>query len=113
MNPWDGANAGGADSTTRCMDKGGGGSAASPSCLTLTRALLAHFVASASPRARNSWPSSTFASLSEFKRPHGQGQRRVGKTAERILQFAQAMETQQEKILVRSCDPAFPELRHV
>jgi predicted RecB family nuclease len=40
-----------------------------------------------------------FASLSELKRPHGKTQRRVGKTAERILQFAQSMETRQEKIL--------------
>ena len=46
-----------------------------------------------------------FVSLSELKRPHGQSQRRVGKTAERIIQFAQAMETQQEKIL---CAPAIP-----
>jgi predicted RecB family nuclease len=46
-----------------------------------------------------------FVSLSELKRPHGQGQRRVGKTAERIIQFAQAMETQQEKVL---CAPAIP-----
>jgi predicted RecB family nuclease len=38
-------------------------------------------------------------SLSELKRPHGQTQRRVGKTAERIIDFAQAMETQQEKVL--------------
>ena len=46
-----------------------------------------------------------FVSLSELKRPHGQSQRRVGKTANRIIQFAQAMETQQEKIL---CAPAIP-----
>jgi predicted RecB family nuclease len=47
-------------------------------------------------------------SLSELKRPHGQSQRRVGKTAERIIQFAQAMETQQEKILCAPAIPFFP-----
>lgn len=47
-------------------------------------------------------------SLSELKRPHGQSQRRVGKTAERIIQFAQAMETQQEKILCAPAIPPFP-----
>jgi len=47
-------------------------------------------------------------SLSELKRPHGQSQRRVGKTAERIIQFAQAMETQQEKILCAPAIPSFP-----
>lgn len=46
-----------------------------------------------------------FVSLSELRRPHGQHERRVGKTAERIIDFAQAMETQQEKIL---CVPAIP-----
>ena len=54
-----------------------------------------------------------FVSLSELKRPHGQSQRRVGKTAERIIQFAESMETQQEKILCRSGNPALPQLRHV
>jgi predicted RecB family nuclease len=49
-----------------------------------------------------------FVSLSELKRPHGQNQRRVGKTAERIIQFAQAMETQQEKILCAPAIPIFP-----
>src|ERR1035437_684650 len=38
-------------------------------------------------------------SLSELKRPHGQSERRVGKTAERIIHFAESMETRQEKIL--------------
>jgi predicted RecB family nuclease len=47
-------------------------------------------------------------SLSELKRPHGQTQRRVGKTAERIIQFAQSMETQQEKILCAPAIPLFP-----
>jgi predicted RecB family nuclease len=47
-------------------------------------------------------------SLSELKRPHGQSQRRVGKSAERIIQFAQAMETQQEKILSAPAIPPFP-----
>jgi uncharacterized protein len=39
------------------------------------------------------------ASLSEFKRPYGRREQRVGRTAERILQFAEAMETQQERVL--------------
>jgi uncharacterized protein len=47
-------------------------------------------------------------SLSELKRPHGQSQRRVGKTAERIIQFAQSMETQQEKILCALAIPVTP-----
>jgi len=47
-------------------------------------------------------------SLSELKRPHGQSQRRVGKTAERIIQFAQSMETQQEQILSAPAIPLFP-----
>jgi len=45
--------------------------------------------------------------LSELKRPFGNGERRVGKTAERILQFAEAMENQEEKILAT---PAIPQL---
>jgi predicted RecB family nuclease len=49
-----------------------------------------------------------FVTLSEVKRPHGQGQRRVGKTAERIIQFAQAMETKQEKVLCAPAIPLFP-----
>jgi predicted RecB family nuclease len=45
--------------------------------------------------------------LSELKRPFGNGERRVGKTADRILQFAEAMENQEEKILAA---PAIPQL---
>lgn len=37
--------------------------------------------------------------LSEFKRPVGNVEKRVGKTAERILQFADAMERHKEKVL--------------
>lgn len=48
-----------------------------------------------------------FVRLSELKRPHGRSERRVGKTAERILQFAEAMETQQEKILSAPAIPSF------
>ena len=48
------------------------------------------------------------ASLSEFKRPQGHGEKRVGKAAERILQFAQAMETKQERILVAPAIPPSP-----
>jgi len=47
-------------------------------------------------------------SLSELKRPSGNSERRVGKTAERILQFAEAMEKQQEKILAPPLIPEFP-----
>jgi predicted RecB family nuclease len=46
-------------------------------------------------------------SLSELKRPFGNGERRVGSTAKRILQFAEAMENQQEKVLAL---PAVPQL---
>jgi predicted RecB family nuclease len=49
-----------------------------------------------------------FASLSELKRPYGQNMRRVGKSAERIIQFAQAMETRQEKLLSAPAIPLFP-----
>jgi predicted RecB family nuclease len=49
-----------------------------------------------------------FVSLSELKRTHGQSRRRVGKTAERIIQFAQAMESQKEKILCTPAIPLFP-----
>lgn len=38
-------------------------------------------------------------SLSEFKRPYGSREQRVGKAAEKILQFADAMERKQEAIL--------------
>ncbi len=48
-----------------------------------------------------------FASLSELKRPVGNRQQRVGKKAERILQFAEAMEQRTERIL---CTPAIPAL---
>lgn len=48
-----------------------------------------------------------FASLSELKRPVGNRQQRVGKKAERILQFAEAMEQRAERIL---CAPAIPAL---
>jgi predicted RecB family nuclease len=47
-------------------------------------------------------------SLSELKRPHGQSERRVGKTAERIIHFAESMETRQEKILAAPAIPHFP-----
>ncbi len=47
-------------------------------------------------------------SLSELKRPHGQGERRVGKTASRIIHFAQAMEAQQEKVLAAPAIPLSP-----
>jgi predicted RecB family nuclease len=46
------------------------------------------------------------ASLSDFKRPHGKREQRVGKVAERILQFADAMESGKEKILAA---PAIPQ----
>ncbi|MGA8222554.1 MAG: TM0106 family RecB-like putative nuclease [Candidatus Acidiferrales bacterium] len=45
------------------------------------------------------------ASLSEFKRPYGSREQRVGKSAERILQFADAMEKKQETVLAV---PAIP-----
>lgn len=45
------------------------------------------------------------ASLSELKRPYGNREQRVGKTAERILQFADAMERKQETLLAV---PAIP-----
>jgi predicted RecB family nuclease len=53
---------------------------------------------------------STFdvAGLSELKRPFGKGERRVGSTAERILQFAEAMERQEEKILAAPAIPRLP-----
>src|ERR1700728_1686119 len=46
------------------------------------------------------------ARLSELKRPFGNSERRVGSTAERILQFAEAMEKREEKILIA---PAIPD----
>jgi predicted RecB family nuclease len=45
------------------------------------------------------------ASLSDFKRPYGKRDQRVGKVAEKILQFADAMEKRQEKVLTV---PAIP-----
>lgn len=39
------------------------------------------------------------ASLCEFKRPYGNREQRVGKAAERILQFADALERKQETVL--------------
>ncbi len=45
------------------------------------------------------------ASLSELKRPYGSREQRVGKAAERILKFADAMEKQQEIVLAA---PAIP-----
>ena len=46
------------------------------------------------------------ASLSELKRPYGNREQRVGKTAERILKFADAMEKQQEIVLATPAIPA-------
>jgi predicted RecB family nuclease len=45
------------------------------------------------------------ASLSELKRPYGDREQRVGKTAERILKFADALERKQETVLAA---PAIP-----
>jgi predicted RecB family nuclease len=45
------------------------------------------------------------ASLSDFKRPYGKRDQRVGKAAETILQFADAMESGKEKVLTV---PAIP-----
>ena len=47
------------------------------------------------------------ASLSELKRPYGSREQRVGKTAERILQFADAMEKQQEIVLAAPAIPSY------
>jgi len=46
------------------------------------------------------------ASLSELKRPYGHREQRVGKAAERILDFADAMERKQERVLAV---PAIPQ----
>jgi predicted RecB family nuclease len=43
--------------------------------------------------------------LSELKRPFGKSERRVGKAAERVLQFAEAMERREERVLAA---PAIP-----
>jgi predicted RecB family nuclease len=48
------------------------------------------------------------ASLSELKKPVGTRQQKVGKRAERILLFADAMEKRQEKILAVPAIPPFP-----
>jgi predicted RecB family nuclease len=45
------------------------------------------------------------SSLSEFKRPYGRREQRVGRAAERIMLFAEAMEANKEKILAL---PALP-----
>jgi predicted RecB family nuclease len=45
-------------------------------------------------------------SLSELKRPYGKREQRVGKTAERILKFADAMEKRQEIVLATPAIPA-------
>jgi len=45
------------------------------------------------------------ASLSELKRPYGDREQRVGRAAEKILQFADAMESGKEKVLAA---PAIP-----
>lgn len=49
-----------------------------------------------------------FLSLSELKRPFGNGEQRVGKRAERILQFAKAMERKEETILATPLIPSLP-----
>jgi len=46
--------------------------------------------------------------LSELKRPFGKSERRVGKTAERILQFAEAIERREEKVLAVPAIPTHP-----
>jgi len=53
---------------------------------------------------------STFdvVSLSALKRPFGKSERRVGKTADRILQFAEAIERREEKILAVPAIPQHP-----
>lgn len=52
-------------------------------------------------------------SLSELKRPFGNGEQRVGSRAERILQFAEALERREEKMLAVPRHSPTPELRHV
>jgi predicted RecB family nuclease len=46
--------------------------------------------------------------LSELKRPFGNGEQRVGKRAERILQFAEAMERKEETMLATPLIPSLP-----
>jgi len=48
------------------------------------------------------------ASLSSLQRPFGKGERRVGKTADRILQFAEALERHEEKVLAVPAIPKLP-----
>ena len=48
------------------------------------------------------------ASLGQFKRPFGNREQKVGKRSERILQFAEAMERQEEKILAVPAIPPLP-----
>jgi predicted RecB family nuclease len=48
------------------------------------------------------------ASLGEFKRPFGNREQRVGKRAERILQFAESIERRTERILTAPAIPEFP-----
>ena len=48
------------------------------------------------------------ASLGQFKRPFGNREQRVGKRSERILQFAEAMETQTERVLAVPAIPQVP-----
>jgi predicted RecB family nuclease len=47
-------------------------------------------------------------SLSELKRPFGNSERRVGKTAERILLFAEALERREERVLAVPAIPRLP-----
>jgi predicted RecB family nuclease len=48
------------------------------------------------------------ASLSEFKRPWGQSTQKVGKRAEKILVYAEVMESGQERVLAPPAIPDFP-----
>lgn len=67
---------------------------------------LARTLHSQGVRTRNELLASFDAtSLSELKRPYGNREQRVGKAAERILKFADAMEKQQEIVLAT---PAIP-----
>lgn len=49
-----------------------------------------------------------FVSLSDLKRPFGNREQRVGCRAERILQFADAMERREEKVLAPPAIPSLP-----
>ena len=46
--------------------------------------------------------------LSELKRPYGKREQKIGKKAERIIQFAEAMEKQEEKVLAAAAIPVYP-----